>query len=417
MQALSEYDSARLAALRRARRRATGLLVVVAAVFVSTFWMGDATWVGFLRTAAEASMIGGLADWFAVTALFRHPLGIPIPHTAVIPRSKDGLGASLGEFVRQNFLAPDQVVQRLEGANLPRRLGEWLARTDNADVVAGHVASTLGALAEGMDAETVEDELERMVVERIRSLPVAHIVGRGMEAAIAEGQHRGVLTAAISGIAAAMEDSRPALRSRLGEESPWWVPEAIDDVVFEKAYDAVQRLLSDLAANPDHEVRHIIDARLADLAVRLRDDPIMGDVVARRVDELTRHPELKAWARGTWSELANALVEASTREDSRLRRRISAALQDLGIRMATDTDLQQRIETWMRSLAPPLARAAQRELGDLIGATVELWDPHDTSRRLELWMGRDLQFVRINGTVVGGLAGLAIHTTVFLLGG
>ena len=414
---ISEYDRHRMAGLQRTRRTATALLVVATLVFIATFFMGDATWVGFLRTTAEASMIGGLADWFAVVALFRHPLGIPIPHTAVIPKSKDGLGRSLGEFVRNNFLAPDHIVERLEAARLPVRLGRWLTQGSNAGTMAGHVATTLGAVVEGLDSAAVEDELERMVVGRLRSLPMAEMIGRGMEAAIADGHHRPVLTAAIAGIAHAMDDNRAALRHRLGQESPWWVPEAVDDAVFERAFVALHRFLSELAAEPDHEIRRNIDARLADLARRLRTDPELESLVSARVEELTSHPELREWARGTWSEVAGSLVEASSRPDSRLRRRIAAALEDFGKRLVTDAPLQERLDTWIRSLAEPLARLGQQELGDLIAATVDRWDPDDTSRRLELWMGRDLQFVRINGTVVGALAGLAIHTVVFAFGG
>ncbi len=414
---LSDYDTQRLVGLERARRRATGLLAIMAGVFVSTFFMGEAAWVGFLRTTAEASMIGGLADWFAVTALFRHPLGIPIPHTAVIPNSKDGLGRNLAEFVRQNFLAPEQIVERIDGAHLPERLGRWLTEGSNADQLAGHVATTVGALAEGLDAAAMEDELERAVVDRLRSLPMAEMVGRGMEAAIVDGQHRPLLSAAIAGVAHAMEDNRQSLRKRLGEESPWWVPTPVDDAVFERAYTALGRFLDELAADADHEIRRTIDVRLAELAHRLRTDPELGAVVAARVEDLASHPTLRAWARGTWSELAGALVEASHSPDSRLRRRIATSLVDLGKRLESDDELGERANTWMRSLAPPLARVGRRELGDLIAATVEHWDTEDTSRRLELWMGRDLQFIRINGTVVGGLAGLAIHTTVFLLGG
>jgi uncharacterized membrane-anchored protein YjiN (DUF445 family) len=414
---LSAYDLARVEGLAAARRRATGLLIAVAVLFATTFAMGDATWVGFLRTTAEAAMIGGLADWFAVTALFRHPLGIPIPHTAVIPRSKEGLGRNLGEFVRNNFLAPDQIVERLEAARLPLRAGSWLSNPDNADMLAGHLATTLGAVAEGMDADSIESDLERMVVDRLRSLPVAELVGRGMQAAIADGQHRGVLTSAILGIASTMDDNRTALRRRLGRESPWWVPDAIDDAVFARAYDTLHRFLEEMAADPDHEIRHTIDARLTDLAQRLQTDPDLARLVADRVDELAEHPELRRWARGTWSQLATALAEASARPDSRLRKRIAVSLVQLGERLERDVTLQARIATWLTSLAPPLARVGQQELGDLISATVDRWDPEDTSHRLELWMGRDLQFVRINGTVVGGLVGLTIHTVVYLLGG
>lgn len=414
---MSEYDTQRLAGLQRTRRTATGLLIFATLVFAATFFMGDAIWVQFLRTTAEASMIGGLADWFAVVALFRHPLGIPIPHTAVIPKSKDGLGRSLGEFVRHNFLAPDHIVERLEAAHLPARLGAWLTDDGNAETMAGHLAATVGAVVEGLDAEAIEDDLERIVVGRLRALPIAEMIGRAMKAAIADGQHRPVMTTAIGGIAHAMDDNRAALRRRVGQESPWWVPEAVDDAVFERAYEAVQRFLTELAGDPDHEIRRSIDARLSDLAERLRTDPKMEAAVAARVEELTDLPELRKWARGTWSGLAGTLVEASTRPDSRLHRRLADALRGIGERLANDPAIQGRLDAWIQSLAQPLARVGQRELGDLIATTVDRWDPEDTSHRLELWMGRDLQFVRINGTVVGALAGLAIHTIVYLAGG
>jgi uncharacterized membrane-anchored protein YjiN (DUF445 family) len=413
---LSAYDQARLDTLVRARRRATALLGVVAAVFAATFSMGDATWVGFLRTTAEASLVGGLADWFAVTALFRHPLGLPIPHTAIIPSSKEGLGRNLGEFVRENFLAPEQLSERIEEAQLPLRLGQWLTQEGHADALAARAASLLGAVAEGLDAEAVEQELERFVIERIRSLPTAELLGRGLEAAIAEGHHRPLVSAAIEGIAAALDDNRPVLRRRIGEESPWWVPEAIDDAVFDRGYAILRHYLEDLAADPHHEIRQTFDRRLGDLALRLRTDPTLAEEVADRVERLTEDPELRTWARRTWSELARSVSEAAERPDSRLRIQMATAFEELGTRLVSDTDLRQRVEGWVRSFTPPLASLGRREIGDLIATTVDRWDPDDASRRLELWMGRDLQFVRINGTLVGGLAGLAIHSVVVLAG-
>lgn len=412
-----DYDAIRDAQLRVARRRATLLLGLVAVLFATTYRMGDAAWVGFLRSFAEAAMIGGLADWFAVTALFRHPLGIPIPHTAIIPRSKDGLGRNLAAFVERNFLTSDQVVERLTAADLSGRLGSWLQQRSNAESLARTAAATLAAIAEGLDSDAIEDEIERAVIERLRSLPMAEMIGRGMESAIEDGQHGAVIAAAIRGISNAMEDNRLALRRRLGRESPWWVPSPVDDAVFARAYDAVHRLLDELAVNPAHEIRRTIDDRLADLAKRLRSDPELAAIVAHRVDDLASHPELRQWARGTWSNIAGALAEAAGDDDSDLRRRIADALQGLGKRLTTDPVLAAKIDTWVRSFAPPLAEVGRREIGGLIGTTIDRWDPADTSRRLELWMGRDLQFVRINGTVVGGLAGLVIHTIVVLAGG
>lgn len=413
----SSYDADRLASLRRVRRRATGLLLAVAAVFASTFAMGDAAWVGFLRTTAEASLVGGLADWFAVTALFRHPLGIPIPHTAIIPRSKEGLGQSLGAFVQENFLEPEHLAERIEEADVAARAGAWLSDPAHAGALAGQLVSAAGAVAEGLDQEAIEEEIERVVVERLRALPVAELSGRALQAAMAEGRHREVVTAAIEAIAAAMDDNRTALRRALGDESPWWVPEALDDAVFARAHETIQMFLGRLAERPDHDIRLTIDRRLSDFAGRLRTDPELAAAVQERFGDVVDHPALRAWARATWGRLAADLVEEADRPESGLRRRVATALEDLGRRLRDDRDLQGRVETWLRSMAPPLARLGRREIGDLISTTVDRWDTADTSRRLELWMGRDLQFVRINGTVVGGLAGLVIHTVVVLAGG
>ncbi|MPZ53058.1 MAG: DUF445 family protein [Acidimicrobiia bacterium] len=412
---IADYDKRRAAALTRARRRATGLLALVFSIFVSTFFMGDATWVGYLRSAAEAGTIGGLADWFAVVALFRHPLGVPIPHTAIIPRSKDGLGQNLAQFVRHNFLSSESVIERMEEADIPMRVGEWLTDHDHADALAARLVTTLGALSEGLDSSQIETEMERIIVDRLRSAPLADMMGKGLEIAMEDGQHTPLVTAAIQGIASGLEDNRPSLRTRLGDESPWWVPEAIDDAVFETAYDAVQRYLVELAEQPDHEIRRRVDARLTDLAVRLRNDEELRAQVVERTDALLDHPRLREWARGTWSAMARGVSEAAERPDSELRSRLAATLQGLGVRLTDDPSLRERIWVWLHSLAEPMARVGERELTRLISTTVQRWDADDTSRRLELWMGRDLQFVRINGTLVGALAGLLIHTVVQLL--
>jgi uncharacterized membrane-anchored protein YjiN (DUF445 family) len=409
--ALSDYDLDRLQALQRARRRATALLVGVAVVFVLTFFLSDAAWVGFLRTTAEASLIGGLADWFAVTALFRHPLGLPIPHTAIIPRSKTGLARSLGEFVRHNFLSPEQLIERLEAARLPQRFGEWLSREDNAATLAGHIAVTLGALAEGLEPG---DEPEAGMGELLETIPIARWVGKGAEAAIAEDHHQPLVTTAIAGVAAVLEDNRDALREWVGDESPWWVPQPVDDALFNRAYEALRRFLLDLAAHPEHEVRRTIDQRLVEIARRLQADPELGRELNARLIEMIGRAEGIQELR---SALAGHLAEAGRSADSKLRLRMADSLRRLGGRLVTDEQLTEQVETWMRALAGPVARVGQRELADLIAITVDRWDPADTSRRLELWMGRDLQFVRINGTVVGGLAGLAIHTVVVLATG
>lgn len=201
------------------------------------------------------------------------------------------------------------------------------------------------------------------------------------------------------------------------EQSPWWVPEVVDDAVFARGFEALLDLVDQVASDPTHEIRRTLDLRLVEVARRLQTDPHLAAIVSDRVDAVASHPEVRQWARDLWSQATAGLADAASRSDSPIRGRIATALGQLGKRLVDDPDLRTRVDAWLESLAPPLARVGQRELADIIAVTIERWDPEDTSRRLELWMGRDLQFVRINGTVVGGLVGLVIHTLVFVLGG
>lgn len=405
---------AQRAGLAAARRRATGLLVVVTLVFAATFFLPDETWVGFVRAMAEAAMVGGLADWFAVVALFRHPLGIPIPHTAVIARSREGLGSNLATFVEDQLLEPEVVASRLRDADLAGRVGAWLAVEDNAEQVAASVATTLATVLDGLDRRAVADDLAELAGRGLAAMPVADLAGRGLEAAIAEGQHQEVLTAAIRGVRSALVDHRAVLRERLGRESPWWVPPALDDVVFDRASAALQRFLAELADAPDHELRRAVDDQLRVLVVRLRTDPAIAARLSERVDDLANRQEVRAWAATTAERLVDALAASALDDQSQVRDRLTRAITTLAEQLTTDEQLRGRVDEWITDLAPSIADASRREVGRIIATTVEGWDLEDTSARLELWLGRDLQWVRINGTLVGGLVGLVLHTITVL---
>ncbi len=409
-------DEARRAGLVRARRRATLLLVAVGVVFLATFVLPDTTLVGFVRATAEAAVIGGVADWFAVVALFRHPLGIPIPHTAVISSSKDGLGRNLATFVEEQLLDPAVVAERLRSADLAARAGAWLRERRNADRVAEALATTLASVLEGLDREAVADDLADLAARGITAMPLADLAGQGLEAAIAQDQHQEVLTAAIRGVRRALVDHRDMLRTRLGQESPRWVPPALDDLVFDRASEALDRFLGELAANPGHELRGAVDDQLADLVVRLRTDPDVAAALTNRLGDLAARDDVQAWAASTASHLVEAMAASALDDRSEVRDRLAIALTTLGDKLSDDPDLRARVDEWITDLAPAIARASRREVARTIATTVDGWDLEDTSSRLELWLGRDLQFVRINGTVVGGLVGLVLHTVVVLAG-
>lgn len=413
---MTTADAARQAGLRRMKATATGLLALVTVVFLLARWGEEsAAWLGYVRAFAEAAMVGALADWFAVTALFRHPLGLPIPHTAIIPNRKDQIGESLGEFVQTNFLTREVLGERLAGAHAGQRLGDWLAEPENAARAGGAVADALRGTLQVIDDRDVSDGLERLVSRRVRQIPVAPLVGRAIDLAIEGGHQARLLDSVLVGLSGFLDDNRVTLRERLQHESPWWVPEPIDNRIFEKIFNGVQNFLGDVHDDPTHEVRASLDARLATFAERLRDDPELLKRGEAMKDELLDHPEIRAWLGRLWGDLKRTTLHATMHPDSELRQRIDASLVALGRRLQTDPELQRKVDDWLASTVGYLVDHYRGEVAELISSTVEKWDGRATSRRLELQVGRDLQFIRINGTLVGGLAGLLIYTVSQIL--
>lgn len=399
------------------KRNAVGLLVLAAIVFIATHVFTDGTggW-GYVQAAAEAAVVGGVADWFAVTALFRHPLGIPIPHTALIPRSKDAIGRGLGEFVQRNFMNPTALVERIRAADPAGRIGEWLSEPENATTAARQAAGVIAALAETVREEEVQDNIQELVANRIEAIDVAPVLGSVLERAIEGGQHEAVVTAALHGLAKSIAENRTLLRRRIREESPWWVPEPLDDVVFEKLYVSLQTFIGEIAGNPDHEIRRILNTKMRTLAADLRNSPDFRKRGEELKQQLLQHPDFRDWTDGIWEGLKQSLVTAAEQPDSDLRKRLEQMAITTGERLRTDPELRQTVDAWVGNLAGHLADRTGPEVAAIIATTVERWDADETSRRLELQVGRDLQFIRINGTLVGGLVGLLIHGLVQVLG-
>ncbi len=406
----------RVRALRRMKLFAAGLLVAAAALFVVCRVVGDehGAW-GYLQAMAEAAMVGGLADWFAVTALFRHPLGIPIPHTAIIPTKKDQIGASLGEFVQQNFLTASVVGERVRAAELPKRAGEWLADPVHAARLVDEGAAAL----QGAAAVFRDEEIRRAVADfadaRLRSLPAAPIVARVLDVVVEGGQHQVAMTAGLRSIMRFLDDNRPMLRRRLGEESPEWVPDWIDDRVFAKLFSGLQSFLGDVVGDDEHEFRKQFDQRLREYAKALRDDPVAAAKVEAVKQQLLDHPAVRGWLGSLWFPLKEALLDAAADPHSDLRRTAEGMIRQLGDSLRTDVDLQRKVDGWLQSAITHVLARYGANIAELISGTVARWDTADTSRRVELQVGRDLQFIRVNGTVVGSLVGLIIYAVAQLL--
>ena len=360
-------------------------------------------------------MVGALADWFAVTALFRHPLGLPIPHTAIIPKRKDQIGRSLGDFVESNFLTAEVIDERLHGAEIGRRAGEWLAEPAHAVRAGDALADVVRGGLEVLDDDEIQAGLEHFVRARVQATRVSPVVGRVLDLTIEGGHHQRLLDAILVGVSGFLDDNRGTFRRRLDEESPWWVPDGIDDRVFAKIYDVVGRFITDVRATPDHELRASVDVRAADFARRLRDDPVLHAKGEELKQELLDHPEVRRWIESLWGETKRGMLLAVDDPDSELRRRIVSSTQRLGQRLATEPDLQRKIDDWVAAALTHLVANYRAEVSEIIASTVAKWDADATATKLELQVGRDLQFIRINGTVVGGLAGFVIHAVGQLL--
>ncbi len=415
---LAGFDELRARRLRNMKRSAVGLLVLAALVFAATFLFSDGEgWWGYVRAASEAAMVGGIADWFAVTALFRHPLGIPIPHTALIPRGKDAIGRGLGEFVQRNFMSPESLVDRVREADLSRRLGEWLREPANASAAARQAAGVIAAIAETLNEDEIRASIRETVAGRVEAIDTAALVGSVLDKTVAGGHHETLVTAGLRGVGKAVADNRDVLRDRIHTESPWWVPQYLDDVVFEKIYVSLQQFIADVAENPDHEIRRSINERAATWVEELRTSPDLANRADQLKRELLNHPEFAAWTDGLWESLKEQLTAAADEEDSVLRHRLEQLALTTGDRLVTDEKLRDQVDAWVGNLARHLAERSGSEVAALIATSVERWDADETSRRLELQVGRDLQFIRINGTLVGGLAGVVIHAIVVAFGG
>jgi uncharacterized membrane-anchored protein YjiN (DUF445 family) len=406
-------DETRAADLRRMKRVAGSLLVVAALVFVvAEINEGEGAWAGwgYVRATAEAAMVGALADWFAVTALFRHPLRLPIPHTAIVRRRKDQIGASLGGFVQDNFLTRAVVTDRLRDAGLAGRLGQWLTTPGNATVIGEQSAAVVRGVTEVLSDEAIQDGLEAVVVERARQIPVSPLIGRAIDVAVEGGHHQQLFEAVVTGVDRFLEDNMWSLRNRMTQESPWWVPETIDDVVFDKLYTSVRRFLGEVAGDPDHELRRSVDERSVKLAAELRTSPTLLARGEEIKEELLDHPEVRAWSANLWTSMKAGLLEATEDPDSQLRRQLEEALVDAGRSLEADPALRAKIDHWITDAVGYVAEQFRGEVASLIATTVQRWDADETADRIELQVGRDLQFIRINGTLVGGLAGLVIYS-------
>jgi uncharacterized membrane-anchored protein YjiN (DUF445 family) len=392
---------------------------VAAVVFVVTRLLEARwPWLGYLRATAEASMVGGLADWFAVTALFRHPLGIPIPHTAIIPARKDRIGRSLGNFVQNNFLAREVIASRLDNLRLGERAARWLAEPEHARKVARSVARGLARGAQTLRDEEVSAMIDTALVSRVRKAQVAPLVGNVLTLLTAEDRHQELLDEVLRLAARAVAQNEEMIRERIRAESPWWLPETVDDKIHDKIVSGIERTLADVSDNPEHPLRHRFDEALARFIENLKTSPEVARRAENIRDEMLAHPAVRQFSGAIWGDLKDSLVRyAEKHEDAEAGpNAVEQGLVTLGNAVLADPELLAKVDRWVVDTIIGVVEQYRGEVSQLIAQTVGAWDPHATSEKIELQIGRDLQFVRINGTLVGGLVGLLLYVASKFVG-
>ncbi len=407
-------DEARRRGLRKMRTIAVGLLVFAAVVYVVT--RGHDGWVGFVNAGAEASMVGAMADWFAVTALFKHPLGLPIPHTALIPKRKDELGRGLQEFVGENFLQEGIIRERVAAATVSLRVGRWLSEPVNARKVVHETAEVTSiALGKITDAH-IAGFVQEALVPRFREEPISPLLGSLLDEVVRDDLHRGLVDLAVDEVGSWLVENPDTFAEVLEERAPWWAPPRLNGAVTRRLHRELVEWLTEIRRDPDHQARQALDSLLRQLAHDLLHDAATQERTERLKDRLLDHPQVLSSAVDLWSALRRVLQSSLADPEGALRVRAQVELSAFAHRLVEEPDLRKRLDHLAAEAAVFAVDRYGAELTAVITHTIERWDGKEAARRIELHVGRDLQFIRINGTIVGGIVGVIIHAVSLALG-
>jgi uncharacterized membrane-anchored protein YjiN (DUF445 family) len=391
---------------------ATGLLVLMAAIFLITRQFEHAyPWVGYVKAFAEAAMVGGLADWFAVTALFRHPLGLPIPHTAIIPRNKDRIGEALANFLKQNFLVAPVVARRMRNIDVAGAVGRFLQAPQGEETRIRHGASRLIAdLFESLDDERLGGLVKTSVANRLRKMEVSPLLGHALASAINEDRHVPMLEAAIRWTARALDANEGLIREMVHKRANWVLKLAgLDAKLADAIVDGLRKLSADMHTDPAHPVRIKIEEALAQLANDLQTKPETQEKVEEIKQQLLDNKSVSLWLDTLWQKGREAVIRAARNPDAAMAGKLGDVLKSMGESLENDPRLKSAINMFVRRSVSGMAASYGGSIVKLVSETVRRWDAQTITDRLEQTVGRDLQYIRINGTLVGGLVGLILH--------
>jgi len=408
LNAVQAYGEQKLAELKRMRLLATLLLAFVAGLFiVASVLVGRWPWLAYLRAFAEAAMVGACADWFAVVALFRRPFGLPIPHTGIIPRNRDRVGVALGRFISSNFLTPAVLAKRLGKVNLAHWIASWLTSENNARRVAERVVRLLPHILQLLPRERLADWLSEIARRGVDSIPASPVASKVLSFVWAQGETQPLITQAIEMAEHSLMDHKEFIRQQVAQNSSRFMPRWIDSMLSERITNGLQRALQEMR-DPDHPWRIAFALALDGLIFDLANDPALQERGERIKAGLLDSPAFRSQIDGLCRQIANELDATLAAKDDAIIAVLELGLQGLGNHLKENGSAQALLNRWirrglLRSLAPRRA-----DIGAYISNVVAQWSSESLAQRLELQIGADLQYIRINGTVIGGLVGLVL---------
>jgi uncharacterized membrane-anchored protein YjiN (DUF445 family) len=391
---------------------ATGLLVVMAGIFTATRALEPHyPWLSFVKAFAEAAMVGGLADWFAVTALFRHPLGLPIPHTAIIPRNKDRIGETLASFLRDNFLIPAVVARRMRNIDVASTAGRFLRTpAGEGNRIRAGASRLIADIFESLDDERLGGIVKSAISSRLRAMEVSPLLGHALASAINEDRHVPMLEAAIRWMARALEANEALIREMVHKKANWALKLAgLDAKLADAIIDGLRKLTVEMSTDPAHPVRQKVEEALAQLANDLQIKPETRARVEAMKDQLLDNRSVSLWLDTLWQKGREAIIRAARNPDAVLAGKLGEVLRSMGGTLESDPGIRKAINQFARRAVVGMAASYGGSIVKLVSETIRSWDARTVTARLEAAVGRDLQYIRINGTLVGGLVGLVLH--------
>lgn len=406
-------DEAKRKQLRKYKAFATGLFLLMAAVFIATTLLQknvDSHWVGYVRAFSEAAMVGALADWFAVTALFRHPLGLPIPHTNLIENSKERLGDNLGSFVVSNFLSPQNIRPYMMKLKISGFVGEWLGKQKNQEIVIKNISDIVLDILNKLDDTTVSQFISKKVQEMTDDIKLNKIVGNGIGYIIDKNDHQRMVTNLSAQIKNYILENDEMIKERVKKGSYTFIPSFVDNKIADKIATGLSDFFREIEEDPHHEIRQLITQKILEFSVDLKEDPKWDEEFKNIKNDLLKGDKLNEYSNDIWISIKNTLKNELQEEESSLKNYLSKNLSEFSENLKTDENLQNKIDDWIRVTAYKYILRNTHQFGNLISSTVGNWQGKELSEKLELEVGKDLQFIRVNGTLVGGLVGLIIYT-------